>query len=55
MRFRYGKLSLGGRRSDAVLGSLEGTGGVFVDRAGGGTVSAVSEREREGRLPFFMY
>jgi len=37
-----------------VLGSLEGTGGVFVDRARGGAVSAVSEREREGEITIFL-
>ena len=52
-RFRYGKLSPGGRRSGVVLGSLEGTGGAFVDRAGGGAVRMVSEGEREGEITIF--
>jgi len=38
-----------------VLGSLEGTGGAFVDRAGGGAVSAVSEGGREeGEITIFF-
>lgn len=48
-------MSLGGRRSGAVLGSLEGAGGAFVDRAGGGAVSAVSERKgEEGEIYHFF-
>ena len=38
-----------------MLGSLEGTGGAFVDRAGGGAVSAVSERKgEEGEIYHFF-